>query len=444
MPALSVTNYGDTPGLDSGGRIAQKQQIFNKKHAKNEKLVYTARLAARPSTTMNKNRILLVMLFSAPLMNLGLDLYTPSLPAIAHAFNATHYAVQLSLLAYIIAFGVVQPFIGPLSDRYGRKVLTRLSVIIYIGAALGAAKSTSIEMLIAFRVFQGISATMLAAMVKAIFLDTFKGKELAKANNYYSIGWSLTPMLAPVLGGYLQHLFDWEAGFYFIAAYAAIAALCFFLFLPETLSKSNDHPRTPWYRAWGIIFSDKIFMSGIAILVIEFSIVMIYYAYAPFIIQLELHFNPAQYGEILLAIGLACFVGNAINRFALSFFGLHKIIGFGLIMSFLTAMGMMLLGFIMPLNIYLITVPVFFLFFFNGIIFSNTMTLCLARYKQFSATAGSLLGGLISLGTAAITLFVNLIHLHSVGFIGAAYAIIIGAGLVLFLRVFRYGTLEVA
>jgi MFS transporter, DHA1 family, multidrug resistance protein len=390
---------------------------------------------------MNKKRILLITLFLTPLINIGLDLYTPSLPAIAHAFHISHFTVKVSLFAYVIAFGVGQPIMGPLCDRFGRRGFVRAATVIYVLSSIGAANSHFISELIACRVIQGLCATTVGAALKGILLDTFEGQELAKANSYYSIGWSMTPIIAPAVGGYLQHMFNWPASFYFIALYTAAAATLVWIFLPETLIKHADHGKTRWPTIFRRVLTDKIFMAGALLLVVEFSILIIYYGTAPFIIQTQLHYNAAKYGEIMLLIGLAYFLGNWANRLALQYFDVKPIIFFGIIASLAVSLTMVLLNYILPLSIYLASIPVFLLFFFDGFIFANTMTLCLVRFKQYSATAGSLLGGVVSSFTAVVALVVNAANIHTLEFISIVYTALIVGMFWLYVRAFRFAEL---
>ena len=76
---------------------------------------------ARLFSKNNKQWLMLLVYLVVPMSGLGLDLYAPSLPSIMHDMQAPRNLVQLSLTAYILAFAIGQPLIGPITDTYGRK-----------------------------------------------------------------------------------------------------------------------------------------------------------------------------------------------------------------------------------------------------------------------------------------------------------------------------------
>lgn len=390
--------------------------------------------------TSPKNPILFLCILLTPLIGLGLDLYTPSLPAIAIAFHASHQAVKLTLLTYVAAFGVAQMITGPISDRIGRKVFVWIALIIYFFASTGAAFSPNIETLYFFRIFQAIGAAIFSAVMKAMLIDSFSGKALAKANTFFGFSWSLTPIIAPAVGGYLQHLFNWQANFCFMAFYSFICMFfCYFL-LVETLPKHKiKNNQLAWFQKWKILLSDMVFISGAILLSIQVVILMLYYITAPFVIQTQLHYNAARYGEIMLLIGASYLLGNIVNGRLLNHFHITQLILFGLIGSLITTLVMIIITHAALPNIYLTTVPIFCLFFWDGLIFSNLLTRCLSQHREFAGTAGALLGGLLNILTAGIsTFFSHFWDLHHLFTLSCIYFALILFALTLFTLLFRH------
>jgi DHA1 family bicyclomycin/chloramphenicol resistance-like MFS transporter len=87
---------------------------------------------------------------------LSTDMYLPSLPAIAQAFDASIAQAQLTISSYLVGFAIGQLVYGPVSDRYGRKPVLLAAVAVYCAASFGCMVSTSIDMLIAFRTLQAL------------------------------------------------------------------------------------------------------------------------------------------------------------------------------------------------------------------------------------------------------------------------------------------------
>ncbi len=382
------------------------------------------------------HKILFFCLFLTPLIGLGLDLYTPSLPAITEHFHISHYAAKLTIILYLAGFGIAQPFVGIICDRIERKLFITGSLILYFLSALGSAWSLSIDMFYVFRIINSISGSCIGVSIKSILLDHFSGKGLAKANNYFTMGWSLTPMIAPVIGGYLQHYFGWQYNFYFMGFYSFIAWLLAIYFLPKKQIQ-KEVLFISIAKKWKILFSDYRFVASIFILSVENIILFIYYTVAPFIIQNTLHFNAAQYGQIILLVGVFYLLGNILNGWLLNHIQLEKIIGAGIAISILFALMSMASLKLMTVShhalIYFVTIPIYFIFLCDGFIFANVMTMALSNYSRFSGTAAGLLVGLLNVVAAiAVAACARWLDLHNLFILNTTYFVFLCISLVLF------------
>lgn len=143
----------------------------------------------------------MLCMFLTPLMGIGLDLYTPSLPAITSYFHVSSFAAKLTIIIYIAGYGIALPFAGIASDHVKRKKFIITALIIYFISSFASAWSPSITILYFYRIINSICAACISVVLRSIITDNFSGKALAKANNYYTMSWSLTPMIAPVIGG---------------------------------------------------------------------------------------------------------------------------------------------------------------------------------------------------------------------------------------------------
>ncbi|WP_188589223.1 MFS transporter, partial [Achromobacter denitrificans] len=104
---------------------------------------------------------------------MGIDIYLPSLPAMARDFGRPVTALQASITLFIFAVGVGQMLIGPLADRYGRRPVALGGVLAYLlGSALGAAAS-SLDVFYAARVIQGLGACSASLVAFAAVRDCF-------------------------------------------------------------------------------------------------------------------------------------------------------------------------------------------------------------------------------------------------------------------------------
>jgi MFS transporter, DHA1 family, multidrug resistance protein len=183
----------------------------------------------------------LLVLITAFLMMqpLSTDLYLASLPSLATYFNAPAATVQLTLSLFVIGFGSAQLAIGPLSDRYGRRPVLLYGLTLYAGASLLCALAPTINLLIAARFLQALGCCSAVIIARTIVRDAYAPEDSARVIAKASTWLSLTPLLGPILGSYLQVSFGWRAAFVAHASLSAalIAAVC--LRLPETNSHKN-------------------------------------------------------------------------------------------------------------------------------------------------------------------------------------------------------------
>jgi MFS transporter, DHA1 family, multidrug resistance protein len=387
--------------------------------------------------TSNKTLILLIIIFS-PLMSLPLDIYAPSLPAIADYFFVSYLSVKISLLAFWVGFGVGQPLTGLFIDRSPRRRMLIISFSVLVVSALLATLMHSVNAMIIMRVLQGMACACIAAAIKAVMMDSFEGHDLAKVTNYYSLGWSLTPIFAPFIGGYLQFYIGWQASFIFIAVYALLAVVLCLLLLKETMHTSFKQSIPEWLTNCKTVLTNTYFLVILSFLIAECSVLAVFYTASPFLIQDVLGFTSARYGHVMLLLGLSYFVGSLINRLCLQWFSANALIGVGLIASLLISLVMLFLA-SLDLNPLVLVVPMIFLFIADGLVFSNAMSACFNYFTKLSNVASSLMGGFLSLGGALVALLVGCMSVTSMWPLAIAYTVIFCIVLPLYFFVFRRG-----
>jgi DHA1 family bicyclomycin/chloramphenicol resistance-like MFS transporter len=98
----------------------------------------------------------------------AIDMYLPALPTIANDLNASTAAKQMTLIAFFVAFGVCQLVYGPVADMFGRKLPLYVGLALFTLGSIGCALAPSIGWLIAFRALQGVGASAVMVVPRAI------------------------------------------------------------------------------------------------------------------------------------------------------------------------------------------------------------------------------------------------------------------------------------
>ena len=166
------------------------------------------------------------------------DLYLASLPGLTKTFAVSITTVQLTLSAWVAAFGAMQLIAGPLSDRFGRHRVLTAGLGLYIAASIACAFAPSIAVLIAERVVQAIGCCAVVVVARAIVRDVYEpiagARALAQASTILAIG----PIVGPIVGSLLEVRYGFRAAF---VAHAVLASAL----LAATLAKFRETNRDP-------------------------------------------------------------------------------------------------------------------------------------------------------------------------------------------------------
>ena len=166
----------------------------------------------------------------------AIDAMIPALPAIGADLEvAADNDRQLVVVAYMFGFGSTQLLWGPLADRFGRKPVLALGVLLYVGFAFLCAFAWSFPLLVAGRVAMGASAAVTRVLVVTMVRDLFEGEEMARTMSLVFMTFMLVPVLAPSLGQGILLVGPWRAIFGVLGVYGVLMALWSWRRLPETL-----------------------------------------------------------------------------------------------------------------------------------------------------------------------------------------------------------------
>ena len=127
----------------------------------------------------------------------SIDMYLPGFPAIANDLHAEIAQVALSLTSFFVGIAVGQLFLGPLSDRYGRKKPLLLGLALYVVASVGCVLARSVHTLIVLRVVQALGGCAGMVISRAMVRDLFAGSEIAKVFSLLMLVMGVAPILAP-------------------------------------------------------------------------------------------------------------------------------------------------------------------------------------------------------------------------------------------------------
>ncbi len=158
----------------------------------------------------------------------------PSLPAITKSFQTDFADTQLLLSVYMAGFAIGQLFVGPLSDRFGRKPVLCLSLLICTLASAGGALAPDLATLIMARLFQAVGLSATLSVGRAVIRDVFPSEHVARIYAYVGTALALGPILGPVMGGFVEVAAGWRMVFWCMAVIGSVMLVIILVLLRET------------------------------------------------------------------------------------------------------------------------------------------------------------------------------------------------------------------
>jgi len=375
----------------------------------------------------NKYFLAVLAIMIVPLSGVSTDVFVPSLPAIQDYFATTQALAQLTVTAYLAGLGLMQLVAGGISDSFGRKKPFVISTLLFLFVTILIPLSTSIIEVIVFRFIQGIAVATMIVPMRAVISDLFEGKEFQKIVTYMAFAWTIGPIVAPFLGGYLQHYFGWEACFYFLLIYATIAFVLITLLMPETSNYRHDFDFVALLKRYKGMLSNREYVTALLTNGLLYAIVILFMTVMPFLTKKLLHFTPLQYGHLALLMGIAWSIGTICNRLLINL-SLKLRVKICITVILLANMSFLLLTLLLPLTVYLL-IPVILMYVAGGMLITCYFAYGLSIFPKLAASANSLFGALVFLIPSVISSLGSLLKFTTavplaIGFVVLAFMIL--------------------
>lgn len=351
--------------------------------------------------TLKQSIVIAVLAFLTALEPLSIDLYLPGFVDMAHAFNTTTGAVQISLSTFLAGFAIGQLFWGPLADRYGRKKPILASLVLFIVASLACIWVSSIEQLWVMRFIQALGGCAGVVIGRAVVTDYFDKSQTLRIFGLLALIMGVAPIIAPVLGNVVLGALGWKGLFEAMAALGLIGFLLTFFCLPETKSVHQAPVETGVLKTYWSILKNRKFLIYALIIGIANGALMIYVANGPFIIMEKGGFSSGEFSIIfsINAVGLMC--SSYLPALLSKVISKNKLISLSIIMLVVIS-SLFILAVISEVNMVIVLVLLFLYVFPLGLIFPITTDLAMNLFSEDNSGSASSLFGSIQLSLAFV------------------------------------------
>ncbi len=374
------------------------------------------------SAAVTPPRIITLILLTG-LSTLSLNMFLPSLSNIAETFQADYTVVSLSIAGYLGMTSVLQIILGPLSDRFGRRPVLLVTLVIFTLASLGCVWAANIWIFLAFRMLQAAIISG-AALSPAVIRDMVSTQQAASLLGYVSMAMAIAPMLGPMFGGGLDELFGWRASF---VAFTAIGIVVFGLCWVD-LGETNDRPSetfTKQFQIYPELFKSRRFWGYSLCMAFSTGAFYAFLAGAPLVTKALFSMSAGTLGIYLGTITLGFFLGSFLSGRYASHYSLTTFMISGRIAACIglsAGLGLFLAGYVHVISLFGATI---FVGLGNGLTMPSSKAGAMSVKPELAGSASGLSGALTVAGGAVITSITGVILTEANG----AYALL---GMMLF------------
>jgi MFS transporter, DHA1 family, multidrug resistance protein len=238
--------------------------------------------------------LLLLLAGLAALGSLATNIILPAFPHMASALNTTVKDLSATLASFFAAFALGQLFVGPLSDRFGRKWLVVSGLIVFVAGSMVCALANDLPQLIVGRIAQAVGVCATSVLSRAIARDLFEGVALTRALSLMMVAMAASPGFSPMLGGALSSFFGWRSTFAMLVLLAILLGLAYWSQLGETHATAKRAPLSIYtvLSTYGQLLIDRKFIAPALAVSLVIGSLYMFFAMAPAILMTGFGFTP--------------------------------------------------------------------------------------------------------------------------------------------------------
>lgn len=355
-------------------------------------------------STLARRPPLAILVAISALQPFALNVLAPATPSLARALAVDYATVQLTLTFYLLAVAVTQIFVGPISDRIGRRPCILAGAALFLAGSVVGALAETIEVLLVARAIQAMGGGTCFALARAIVRDTADKDESASLIGYITMAMVVSPMVAPLVGGFLEAAYGWRAIFAATAILATGVGLAAVLLLRETAPRNGTASLVGMLRGFPALLSDRLFVAYVIALSSTSAAFFGFIAGAPYVVVEVMGRSADVYGAYFVLSAGGYMAGNFLTgRFGRRV-GSERLVLFGTAASALSvvlALGFALVGPWTPATLFL---PLMLNAVANGLTIPGATAASLSVRPELAGTAAGLAGA-AQLGFGALIAF---------------------------------------
>jgi MFS transporter, DHA1 family, multidrug resistance protein len=338
---------------------------------------------------------------------LSIDMFLPSLPAIARDFGAPFATVQLTVTLFLAGLAASQLVWGPLSDRLGRRRVLLAGLAIYTLAGVACAFAPSVRVLVAARVAQALGAGAGPVIARAVVRDLYDPARAARVLAAMGTAQALTPILAPVVGGWVHVLAGWPAVFVVQGAFGLAFLLTATRVVPETNVYAGDNAASGESGRLTILLGHPRYLGYVAAAALMFAGQFAFITGSSYALITLLGVSPTVYGLCFGSVACGLMLGNIVSVRLGPRLGLDTMIRAGTTIGAGAGVVMAALAWLGVASVPSVVGPMFAFAFGLGFVLPNATAGAIGPFPRMAGLASAVLGFVQLTGSALYAIAVS-------------------------------------
>ncbi|MDX1473827.1 MAG: multidrug effflux MFS transporter, partial [Reinekea sp.] len=330
------------------------------------------------------------------LVALSIDAMLPALPNIADDLSVVDYRqTQWVITSLIFGMSFGQLLFGPLSDAYGRRFGILSGIALFCVGSVVSMMATSLPMLLLGRVIQGIGVSGPRIASMALVRDKYVGDQMARVMSFVMMVFILVPMIAPIVGQGILHLWGWRAIFALFIGLSVFAALWLNVRQPETLAVESRRP----FRLGSVLKTALQVLKHPRVLGFSITAGLVFGGLLSYVASAQAIFQgiyqlgdnfPYYFAALAFGIGLASLANSSlVMRFGAQRLSILGLLGMLTLATTLVVIAFFYQG-VPPLVVFMGLG--FAMFFCVGILFGNLNSLAMVPLGRMAGIGAAVIG----------------------------------------------------
>ena len=324
---------------------------------------------------------------------LGMDLFLPSVPAIAQAFDAEPGSAQLTVTTYLLGLAAGQFAWGPLADRFGRRPVLLVALGLFFVSSAACASAGSLTSVVLLRFAQGAAMSSGPVIARCVVRDLAAHEQAAQLLGRMTIVFGFFPVAGPLIGAQVLTLAGWTAVFWFYAAFALALLATVALGFPETAPAERPAISPARIAArYATLLGDRRFVAPLATALCAQMGILAFVATSSLVLVQAMRLTPTAFSLLFAAVMLGQMIGGFAGSRLVVRLGIERMVrlGAGIVLVAGTALAILVYAGVSHWSA--IVLPMLGYIFGCALLIPNATAAALTPFPQMAGAASSLLG----------------------------------------------------